>query len=120
MQSARAQSDRTGDKPRPGAISSGDPEDKPADEPAVLRATDLAPPVQITAAGRPIDIEGFAAPFMGDFDGDGRTDILTGAGFGRLYLFRRNQDGTFAEAEVLENKHGELQMGRSFPSKNRT
>jgi hypothetical protein len=38
---------------------------------------------------------------------------------GRLYLFRRNKDGTFAEAEVLENKHGELQMGRHFPSRNR-
>jgi WD40 repeat protein len=148
---------------------------KPAVEPAPVRAVDLAPPVRITAAGKPIDVDGFAAPFMGDFDEDGTNDLLVGqVGYGRLriyrnvgtnarpkfdsfewftaggriacvpvgcvvgftpqlvdvdgdgrtdlvtgsfneaalYLFRRNPDGTFAEAEVLENKHGEVQMGR--------
>jgi len=152
-----------------------------ADETGVQRAADLASPVPITAGGKPIDVEGFAAPFVGDFDedgkndllvgqcqagrlriyrnvgtnarpkfdqfewftttggvtgvpiccrvaftpqlidfdGDGRTDVLKGGALGRLYLFRRNQDGTFAEAEVLENKYGGLQMGRHFPSGNR-
>ena len=152
-----------------------------ADELGVRRAADLAPPVPITAGGVPIDVEGFAAPFVGDFDedgkndllvgqcqagrlriyrnvgtnarpkfgqfawfttnggiagvpiccrvaftpqlvdfdGDARTDILTGAGFGRLYFFRRNDDGTFAEAEVLEDKHGEVQIGCRFPSRTR-
>ncbi len=153
----------------------------PSDETASQRAADLAPPVRITAGGAPIDVEGFAAPFVGDFDedgkndllvgqlqagrlriyrnvgtnarpkfdgfewfttvggiagvpiccrvaftpqlvdfdGDGRTDILTGAGWGEVYLFRRNQDGSFAEAEILEDKHGELQMGRYFPNNSR-
>ncbi len=152
-----------------------------ADETGVQRAADLASPVPLTAGGKPIDVEGFAAPFVGDFDedgkndllvgqcqagrlriyrnvgtdarpkfdqfewftttggvagvpiccrvaftpqlidfdGDGRTDVLTGGGLGRLYLFRRNRDRTFAEAEVLESRHGELQMGRRFPSGNR-
>ena len=39
-----------------------------------------------------------------DFDGDGRTDNLSGSGPGQLYLFRRLEDGTFAEPEVLKNK----------------
>lgn len=70
-------------------------------------------------AGVPICCRVAFTPQLVDFDGDGRTDVLTGGGLGRLYLFRRNKDGTFAEAEVLENKQGELQMGRHFPSRNR-
>jgi hypothetical protein len=151
--------------------------DEPAVEALPPRAADLAAPVPITAGGKPIDVDGFAAPFVGDFDedgiddllvgqvgfgrlriyrntgsnarpkfdgfdwfkaggriaavpigcqvgftphladfdGDGRTDILTGSFYGGgLYVFRRNEDGTFAEGEVLENKHGEVLLGYSF------
>jgi len=153
-------------------------EPKLAEPSPPLRAADLAPPVRIVAGGRPIDVDGFASPFVGDFDedgvndllvgqlhdgrlriyrnrgtnawprfdtfewftaegslarvpsgcavgftpqlidfdGDGRTDILSGSFVeGLIYLFRRKADGTFAEAEMLENKHGEVQMGRVFP-----
>ena len=152
-----------------------------ADELVEDRAADLAPPVPILASGKPIDVEGFAAPFAGDFDedgkldlmvgqygmgrlriyrnvgssarpefdtfdwfaaggritgvptccqvgftpqlvdfdGDGRTDVLTGSGLAELYLFRRKPDGTFAEAEVLEDKHGEIRMGVYFPGTRR-
>lgn len=149
----------------------------PVPQPVPLRAADLAPPVRITAGGKPIDVAGHAAPFLGDFnrdgkndllvgqniggrlriygntgtnarpkfgsfewfkagdriacvpglcyvaftpqlvdfDGDGDTDILTGSQpASAIYLFRRNPDGTFAEAEVLENKHGEVEMGRQY------
>jgi len=145
--------------------------------PAPLRAADLAPPVRITAGGVPIDVDGHAAPFLGDFNGDGRNDLLVGQNIGgrlriyrntgtnarpkfdsfewfkageriacvpglcyvafspqlvdfdgdgdkdiltgsqpasALFVFRRNEDGTFAEAEILENKHGEVDMGRRF------
>ncbi len=41
-----------------------------------------------------------------DFDGDGRTDVLSGSFPGELYLFRRTADGRFAEAETLEDKNG--------------
>jgi hypothetical protein len=63
-------------------------EDKPV-EPTVERAADLAQPVRIMAGGRPIEVEGFAAPFVGDFDGDGKKDLLVGQyALGRLRVYR--------------------------------
>ena len=42
-------------------------------------AGEFAPPVRVEAAGKPIDTEvGHAAPFVGDFDGDGVDDLLVG------------------------------------------
>jgi len=51
---------------------------------------DLAPPVRVEAAGKPIDTAvGHAAPFVGDFDGDGVNDLLVGQfGDGLLWIFR--------------------------------
>lgn len=150
-----------------------------ADEPVAQRAADLEAPVAVTAGGKLIDVDGYAAPFVGDFDGDGkndllvgqyvygklriyrnvgtnaepkfdgfdwfsvggssvcvtagcyvgftpqlidfdgdgRTDILTGSFSGVLFLFRRNSDGTFAQGQVLRDKHGELQFG--YPKRRR-
>ncbi len=51
---------------------------------AVVRADeqlagDLAPPVRIMAGKRPVESDtGFASPFVGDFDGDGKLDLLVG------------------------------------------
>ena len=53
-------------------------------------ASELAAPVKIMAAGKPIDVDiGHAAPFVGDFDGDGLKDLLVGQfGEGKLRIYR--------------------------------
>ena len=53
-------------------------------------AGEFTPQVRIEAAGRPIDTEvGHAAPFVGDFDGDGVDDLLVGQfGGGILWVYR--------------------------------
>jgi hypothetical protein len=71
---------------------------------------DLAPPVRIEAAGKPIDTDvGHAAPFVGDFDGDGVNDLLAGQfGGGLLWIYRN--EGTSAAPKLaggLKFKDGE-------------
>jgi hypothetical protein len=67
-----------------------------ADQPVAQRAGDLDAPVPVTAGGEPIDVEGYAAPFVGDFDGDGRNDLLVGQYvYGKLRVYRNA--GTNAE-----------------------
>jgi FG-GAP repeat len=42
-------------------------------------AADLAPPFAVTVDGVPIDLAGDASfPWVGDFDGDGKLDLLVG------------------------------------------
>ena len=63
-------------------------------------ARDLAPPVRVEAAGKPIDTDvGHAAPFVGDFDGDGVNDLLVGQfGEGILWVYRN--EGTNARPKL--------------------
>ncbi|MCL5280092.1 MAG: hypothetical protein M1376_09315 [Planctomycetes bacterium] len=52
----------------------------------------LAPPVRIEAAGKPIDTEvGHAAPFVYDWDGDGVKDLLVGQFGGGILTIYRNE-----------------------------
>ena len=56
---------------------------------------DLAPPVHVTAADKPVDVErsGHAAPFVGDLDGDGKPDLLVGQfDGGKLRVYRNVGD----------------------------
>ena len=61
---------------------------------------DLAPPIRIEAAGKPIDTEvGHAAPFVCDFDGDGVQDLLVGQfKDGVLWIYRN--EGTHAQPRL--------------------
>ena len=52
---------------------------------------ELAPPVRVTVAGKPLDVGGvgYAAPFVGDCDGDGVHDLLVGQfAEGKLRIYR--------------------------------
>jgi hypothetical protein len=70
-----------------------------ADEPQ-KNSDELLAPVMITAGGQPIDVEiGHAAPFVGDFDRDGKIDLLVGQfGGGKLRIYKNtgsNEKPTF-------------------------
>ncbi|MFO0845240.1 MAG: VCBS repeat-containing protein [Gemmataceae bacterium] len=75
----------------------------PAAGPPPGLAPDLAPPVHVLAGGRPLDVErsGHAAPCVGDFDGDGKPDLLVGQfDGGKLRVYRNT--GTGRGAPMLD------------------
>lgn len=60
---------------------------------AEVNGDELEDPVAVRVGGRPIDVEhgGHAHPFVVDFDGDGRNDLLVGQVYhdeGRLRIYR--------------------------------
>ena len=60
----------------------------------VPAAEELAPPVRLEAAGKPIDTDvGHAAPCVCDIDGDGTQDLLVGQ-FGEGILWIHRNEGT--------------------------
>jgi hypothetical protein len=79
---------------------------------------ELAPGVRLMAAGKPIDTDiGHAAPFVGDFDGDGVRDLLVGQ-FGEGILWVYHNEGTNAAPKLAAgtkfkdgNKDGRVPTG---------
>lgn len=60
----------------------------PAHGQETATAAELLAPVRVEAGGSPIDVEqGGAAPWFGDFDGDGRADLLVGQSDGKLRIY---------------------------------
>jgi hypothetical protein len=53
------------------------------------QAGELAPPVRLVAAGKPIDVDiGHAAPCVADLKGDGKLSLLVGQfGDGKLRIY---------------------------------
>jgi len=63
-------------------------------------AEEFALPVRLEAGGKPIDTEiGHAAPFVGDYDGDGINDLLVGQ-FGEGILWIYINEGTNSEPKL--------------------
>jgi len=61
---------------------------------------DLAQPVRLEAAGKPIDTDiGHAAPFVCDFNGDGIKDLLVGQ-FGQGMLWIYHNEGTNSQPKL--------------------
>jgi len=67
---------------------------------SISLSTELAEPIRLKAAGKPIDTEiGHAAPFVCDFDGDGLKDLLVGQ-FGDGLLWIYCNEGTNSEPKL--------------------
>lgn len=55
------------------------------------------------ASGSPLSVSGYSAPVLWDVDGDGLTDLISGASDGRIYWFSGNGSLTFEPQGVLLN-----------------
>ena len=84
-----------------------------AENAAGSKSSGLAAPVQIQADGKPLDVGeiGHAAPFLADFDADGKRDLLVGNfgsdGKGKLLIYKN--EGT--DAEPRFGKYDYLKVG---------
>ena len=82
---------------------------------SVAGGAELASPVPLLVAGRPIDIEhaGHAAPMMADLSGRGRQDLLVGELFdGRLRIYRNTGTNATPRFENFEWFQAGRQLGR--------
>lgn len=81
----------------------------------VAEAGELAAPVHVMADGQPLDVGGigYAAPFMGDYDGDGVRDLLVGVfSEGRLRIYRNLGTNAKPEFGGYEQFKGGAETGR--------
>jgi hypothetical protein len=71
----------------------------------------------LQAGGKAIRVSGDAGPFVADWDGDGRADLLVGAGDGAVTLFRNVGKGKAAELAAGETlvEAGQATYGAGAP-----
>jgi hypothetical protein len=72
---------------------------------------------QLQAAGKPLKVEGDAGPFTADWDGDGKLDLLVGAGDGSVSFFRNVGSGKVPELSpaITLVTSGETSFGADAP-----
>jgi hypothetical protein len=75
----------------------------------------------LEAGGKPLKVEGDAGPFVADWDGDGKPDLLVGAGDGSVTLFRNvgTSRAPKLEAGVTLVGPGEVGFGPNAPKEPR-
>lgn len=69
------------------------------------QSPEFHPPVRLEADGKPISVEapGYAAPYFGDVDGDGKKDLLVGQFHkGKIAVYANLGDGRFAPRKWLQ------------------
>lgn len=89
---------------------------------SLIAQEEFAPAVRIQAGDAPLDVSCFrgAAPFLGDFDGDGLNDLLLGHdNLGRLRIYRNqgsNERPRFDDYELfrVNGEIAELPSGGEF------
>lgn len=76
---------------------------------------------QLQAGGKPLRVNGDAGPFVCDWDGDGKPDLLVGAGDGSVLFFRNISSGKEPElaAGVVLVPAGEAHYGTDAPKEAR-
>ena len=78
----------------------------------------LSPPFLVEVGGVALDVGSFAAPFMADWNGDGRKDLLVGDGEGYIHLYHSSAEGApqFIRAEKVQVNGQELMVeGSAVP-----
>jgi hypothetical protein len=78
-------------------------------------------PQPLQAGGKPVHVEGDAGPFVADWDGDGRPDLLVGSGDGSVWFYRNIGNGKVPElaAGVRLVAPGETTFGPDCPKEPR-
>jgi hypothetical protein len=78
-------------------------------------SNELLPPLPLPAGGKLLDVarDGHSAPFIGDFDGDGKRDLLVGQYHeGRLRIYRNRGDNARLRFDDFTWFEAEGRLGR--------